>query len=334
MRKAIWTVALLVMTAIQAPVLATEDVPLTAGAWYASSSQTDPPAPGATPYNDASGHLYFDFPEMVNADCKTREPNDPICTTVNYFSNTNVATTIIDDGCSGSPCMLSITLRVDVLNGTPVFHHTQPTEEPLPTVRVFLAGVSNQNDTKRYWSHDIYYVLGPGTVTMNVPLDPALWSDVDGLPADLNNGAINRFQSALDNIDRLGVTFGGSFFGHGVFTTGGTAPTAPSARFTIENYEVTPIPDCPAVAPCGGGCVDVAGYQNLDTDLYQCVQPDDSLLKCTTECTENNVCPPKRVYSIMTYCGQTACCSSHTMPCDCSSCPTPVLQFASHLECR
>src|SRR5262245_20230269 len=311
MRKTLLMVPLLVMTTLHAVHVSADppppppnyppDLDLTASAWQLQNH-------GATLYNDTGGGLYFDFPQMPDTTCKELGT----CSTVNYLTTTHVPSTI-----SG---MLSITLRVETLTGTPIFNHTEtdPNCTTPPSVRAFLEGDANHGD-KRYWANPIYYTLAPGTVTMNVPLDPALWSDTYGAFANVNNRAINRWEAALDDLVRLGVTFGGGCaFGHGLFTTDGTA------RFTLENYEVMPIPpDCLSVSPCPGFTNDCTrGRETGATNagINRCFQWDGSLLNCGSQ----------SVYVITTTCQRAACCLTVPPTCLC----LPSCGGGSYLECR
>jgi len=329
MRKKIWTVPLLILTALYAVSAGATDVSLTASNWQLTSSVTG--VPGATLLNDANGALYFDFPEEeVNPACMNDPHDTDICNTVNYLRNPDVSTSIISNACGSGPCMLSITLQVQTLNGTPVYNFTGTGGSIPPSVRAIVSGVSNSNDTERYWSNEIYYTLGPGTVTMNVPLDARYWSDVGGQWADHNNGTENQFNNALGNLDYLGVTFGGgNTFPHGIFTTGG------AARFTLQSYKVIPVPNCPSVTgtQCNGTTCLPGALFDTDLDLYQCVQPGGSLLECNIEyspgvrCTGEK-CPQFHVIS--QNCNKAPCCTTFPF---CFGCPSGSCAGVSNLEC-
>lgn len=75
--------------------------------------------------------------------------------------------------------------------------------------------------------------LAAGAATLIVPLVPEQWSSVFGKGGTADAAARAGFATALQNVTRLGVTFGGGcFFGHGVFVQGGRA------QFMLANYEV------------------------------------------------------------------------------------------------
>jgi hypothetical protein len=81
----------------------------------------------------------------------------------------------------------------------------------------------------RWWSA-AGTVLASGTMTVEVPLKPALWISVFGKSGEANPAA---FAAAMADLGNVGVTFGGGcFFGHGVRVMNG------SATFTLERFEV------------------------------------------------------------------------------------------------
>jgi hypothetical protein len=303
MMKTLWTALLLSATAVfSAPVLAQPyppDLDLSASVWQILNN-------GATLHNDASGGLYFDFPAVQpNAGCL----GPPItCTNVNYLTTTHVPTAI-----SG---MISITLRVDASDPPPSFEDTSTGSCGNTTVRAFFRSQGGGNNS-RWWSNPISYTLTSGTVTMNIPIDSDIWSNVVG---DFGYENPNQWANAIDDVIELGVTFGnsGCAFGHGVFVVGGTA------RFTIENYEVAPIPNCPAINPCNGtSCVDSTETGSTIFNLYQCVTAAGPLLKCTAPEQAS-----QQVHVVSTNCQQGPCCTAFP-PCVCFTCPS-----GSHLECR
>lgn len=87
----------------------------------------------------------------------------------------------------------------------------------------------------RWWSNPISVALAAGTFTITVPLTPANWSSVFGAEGNASVAATAGFNGAIANLNNLGFTFGGgSFFGHGLNLTSGTA------TFTLTGYGVTP----------------------------------------------------------------------------------------------
>ena len=295
-------VMLLATPAFAPPPTYPPDLDLSASVWQILNG-------GATLHNDGGGGLYFDFPVMLDTSCV--EPGGEVCQTVNYLFTDHVPSAI------GG--MLTIRMRVDT-TGSPVFHHTefntQCPNNPV-AVRALIWENTSLNWKGRWWSRDIRFVLEPGTVTLNIPIDPTLWSGVLGQPASDDLAAWNR---TINSVNRLGVTFGGGCsFGHGVFVTGGTA------RFTIENYEVTALPSCPSVQPCNGSsCLTSTEIGSTSTDLYQCVQPGESVLSC-------DPAQDQIIHTVSTNCAKAPCCTAQPFPCVCSIFPCPG---GTSLECR
>lgn len=122
--------------------------------------------------------------------------------------------------------------------GDPVFdYHTDPdnTCDRPAAVRLFLQrrdddmSGAGQYEFYRWWSN-AGTVLKEGTFTVNVALEPALWTSVFGKTGDSNPAA---FAEAMANLGNVGVTFGGGcFFGHGVRILNGRAV------FTMNRFAV------------------------------------------------------------------------------------------------
>jgi hypothetical protein len=318
---ALSTMAILLATPAFAPTYP-PDLELTASAWHILNPNTS-----ATLHNDGAGALYFDFPVEPNRDC-TNIGDGVECDYVNYLWTDHVPSSV-----SG---MLSIRMRVDVLTGYPdiVFEDTQHDQEACsnnpPAVRALMWGSTSLND-KRFWSNAYFFALGPmewdptngWTVTLNIPIDPALWSDNDGVFAsDPSNE--NSWNQTINHTRRLAVTFGGHCnFGHGIFVRNGTA------RFTIENYEVMPLPpNCPSASPCPGltgDCTRGAETGATNQSMSRCLQGDTSppiggsLVDCGSQ----------SVYLVTTTCQHLPCCTAVPFPCLCFQCPG-----GSYLECR
>lgn len=101
------------------------------------------------------------------------------------------------------------------------------------SVRVFL---QRKNDPMtleekyqyyRFWSNPQHIQLRNGTQTIIVPLTASEWSSV------LGARSAGGLASCCKNIGRVGVTFGGgSFFGHGVRLSKGTAKI--SVRYKVS----------------------------------------------------------------------------------------------------
>ena len=274
------------------------DLDLSAGVWQILNN-------GATLFNDAEGGLYFDFPVEEDTSCK------PGCDNVNYLLTTHVPTSI-----SG---MIRVTLRVDSTGGTPEFQYTTNAACSPASVRAMIWSNDNDySDGYRWWSNPIAYTLDAGYVTWNIPIDPAWWSGVFGQRANSSNQALHQWARAISDVSSLAVTFGGCFFGHGVFVTGGTA------RFTIQNYEVLPTPSCPNTARCiDNSCMQGAEVGDLNLGLHQCIDSSSAIAQCTY---------PETFHLISTQCSKFPCCSTKTgFPC---ICPIGDCPGGSYLECR
>jgi hypothetical protein len=148
---------------------------------------------------------------------------------IGYFTAPQPAKTSI----SGST--LSMTLKVTT-TGSPVFDYNSEAINTCvtpATVRPFFWGALNPNaNESRWWSNPIAYVLGPGTVTLTVPLTGDHWMDVDG---HYGNDSVGQpgFLASLANVGSIGMTFGGGcFLGHGVNVSGGTA------TFELVSYRI------------------------------------------------------------------------------------------------
>jgi len=64
----------------------------------------------------------------------------------------------------------------------------------------------------RYYGHP-RGTLSPGTYTLEVPVDPAAWTDCYGKPG---SDFPDRFNGTVDNLWKIGFGFGGYSAGHGV----------------------------------------------------------------------------------------------------------------------
>lgn len=125
--------------------------------------------------------------------------------------------------------------------GNPVFdYRTNPNNTSGPgypgTVRLFIqragdnmSGVGEYQQY-RYWSSVTYKDLALGNFSISETLsDPSKWSDVYGKKG---SDYPDRFAATVAQAQNVGVTFGGgSFYGHGVFVTGGTA------KFTVRAFK-------------------------------------------------------------------------------------------------
>ena len=122
-------------------------------------------------------------------------------------------------------------------SGPVVFNSLDPQSSTcsIPTaVRPFFWANANGNGPyDRWWSNPRAFTLAAGTATVSVPLSSESWSNVNGTFGNASTAAGLDFTRALQNVSRLGLTFGGGCsFGHGVFVRGGTA------SFALTEYAI------------------------------------------------------------------------------------------------
>jgi hypothetical protein len=86
---------------------------------------------------------------------------------------------------------------------------------------------------KRWWSVTHVDVTDKREFRLTVQLVPSKWSNVFG-----KNGAAapNEFERCLEDLGKIGFTFGGIFAGHGVYAIDG------AARFILRSYTIAPKP--------------------------------------------------------------------------------------------
>ena len=136
---------------------------------------------------------------------------------------------------AGSAVVATFTVMT---GGSPVFdYRTAPnnTCDSPATVRLFLQrrgdnlSGAGAYEFYRWWSR-AGVVLADGTFTLDVPLQPSLWTSVFGKSGESNPRA---FAAALADLSSVGVTFGGGcFYGHGVRVLNGRA------TFTMKRFEI------------------------------------------------------------------------------------------------
>ena len=179
------------------------DVPLSARRWQTLSVPNN-----AWPLkNDSDGSLYFDAPSAPNS--------------VNY-----VYTPSPSQQLQGT---ISVALSAV---GAGTWFASEPCSGPA-TVRPMIHSYDDDwsRDDARWWSNAIRYSLEPGSTTLTVPIDPALWSNVNG---QLGSSAPDAFAEAMQHVSSVGITFGDlCFFGHGVYLGAG------QGRVVVNRYEVS-----------------------------------------------------------------------------------------------
>lgn len=123
--------------------------------------------------------------------------------------------------------IMTIRYRVDSEN--PAWAFRGDTPPPMVTAFVQRTGdqLSGNTPDNRYWASSMRGSLDPGEHVITVPLLIPMWTNVMGQRNDAG------FKQTLNNCANVGVTFGGaSFFGHGVWVSGG------SARFTLLSFRI------------------------------------------------------------------------------------------------
>jgi hypothetical protein len=149
------------------------------------------------------------------------------------LSTVNYLLTSVNRPITGSA--MSVTLKV-ATSGDPVFNYQFESGNTCltpATVRPYIERVNWEygGEFFRWWSNPVAYKLGQGTITLTVPLSPESWSSVYGKLGSFSPEARQGFYDALQNMGRMGLSFGGGcFFGHGVNVSNG------EATFTLLNY--------------------------------------------------------------------------------------------------
>jgi hypothetical protein len=80
---------------------------------------------------------------------------------------------------------------------------------------------SSDKANYRFWSGPVQ--LAPGEFVVEEALTPDRWTNVGGQTDPAG------FQALLDDLEKVGFTFGGQFAGHGVYAVG-------AARFVLTDY--------------------------------------------------------------------------------------------------
>jgi hypothetical protein len=131
----------------------------------------------------------------------------------------------------------TITLAFNI-DGDATFGNADPSDTGTPSLHLFIweAGddLSGQNafGYYRWWcSRGAVLTVGDNQSVACV-VNPENWSSVFGESGANSVTARAGFAQAVRNVAYVGFTFGGSFFGHGVWTTTG------SARFVINGVSV------------------------------------------------------------------------------------------------
>ncbi len=131
----------------------------------------------------------------------------------------------------------TITLRFSV-DGDATFGNADSKDTGTPSLHLFIweAGddLSGQGafGYYRWWCSSGVALKVGDNQTISCVVNPANWLSVFGENGANSAAAQAGFAKAVRNVAYVGFTFGGSFFGHGVWTTTG------AARFVINDMRV------------------------------------------------------------------------------------------------
>lgn len=126
----------------------------------------------------------------------------------------------------------SVTVVFEVESNSPQYVVVDPSDHLPATCRLMIEQKTDDmaDPNGRWWANSSIYNLGSQDgqiLTINIPLTPNLWTNVNG------QQSATAFAAALSNIGWVGVTFGGQYFaGHGVAISSGTA------KYVLINYSI------------------------------------------------------------------------------------------------
>jgi len=222
-----------------------------ASTWEFLYSPGMPAKPAASP----GGGWYFDFPVHQGDFSVCLNPATVSkCNSVNWVStryfqpltqnNRNAITMDVDITTTGNP----VFNRFDTSNGSTV---------PASARFILYYRYGNGEEYARWWSNPLTMYLKPGRQTLTVPFKPDQWSSVYGKKASDNPTALSWFNDTLSTGGAIGIVFGGgSFFGHGINVSNGTA------RFTVKNFALTSVASVNTPTYQQSGVVNSASYTN------------------------------------------------------------------------
>ena len=110
--------------------------------------------------------------------------------------------------------------------------HIKATEQDSPAqVRLFMQHKSSSTEDNRWWSNPLsVQLIAPQVAQLQVTVAPDQWSQVYGKKG---TDRLSQFNDCVANLGKIGFTFGGYFFGHGVIADQGQ-PIFYLKRFTVS----------------------------------------------------------------------------------------------------
>lgn len=127
---------------------------------------------------------------------------------------------------------LTAQFDVELVSGRPEFVSLDETHGLPPNVHVMFERKDDnmRSEFGRYWCQSMF-VLGPiKNFAIVCALKPDLWTDVYGKSGREH---LPRFNDAIKNIGKVGLTFGGgNSFGHGLYVKGGVV------RFNLKKFKL------------------------------------------------------------------------------------------------
>jgi hypothetical protein len=169
--------------------------------WVIAFSRTMPPA-----LSEQAGTYYFDFPtskDGVHYVYKRAPAVEPGQTITMVFALEGQGKLLANEGPSSARVRLFMQRKGDRLQES----------EPY----------------KRWWSRAFSELVSPREFVLSARIAPTQWTSVFSA---VGSKVPDEFRDCIDNLAHVGFTFGGSFFGHGVYVTNG------AVRFVLKEFSI------------------------------------------------------------------------------------------------